>query len=114
MVEKVLYDYLNAELSVPVYLERPEQPPEQFVVIERTGGRSENHINYATFAVQSIAPTLYQAVWLNDDAVEAMNGAASLPEIGSVHLNSVYNFTHRNESERSERRYQAVFEIAYY
>ena len=114
MIEKVLFDYLNSKLDVPVYLERPANPPEKFVVIERTGGKQEDLINRATIAVQSIARTLYETVGLSDMVIMAMNDAICLPEIGSVYLNSVYNFTNKNQTDRDEHRYQSVWEITYY
>ena len=115
-LEKVLIDYLNTQgvLSVPAYVERPPQLPEKFVVIERTGGREEDHIRYATIAVQSVAQTLYDTVQLNEEVLEAMEGAEELDEIGSVRLSSFYNFTGGYSADRNEHRYQAIFEIAHY
>lgn len=114
MLEKTLYDYLNSKLSVPAYLERPASPPEKFVVIERTGGTEDNQIKTATIAVQSIAQSLYDAVTLNEEAMEAMEDAAELDSIGSVRLASFYNFTGRAEADRDEHRYQAIFTITHY
>lgn len=116
MLEKTLYDYLNASgtLSVPAYLERPASPPEKFVIIERTGGNRENGIDTATIAIQSIAPSLYEAVQLNEEVIEALFNAPELDEIGGIRLNSYYNFTSREQADRNEYRYQSIFLITHY
>ena len=114
MLEQILYEYLNSNLSVPAYLERPKDPPEKFVVIERVGGGEEEKIRHGTFALQSVAKRLYEAAALNEEVLEVMEGAVELKEIGSVHLNSFYNFTNQYQADREEHRYQAIFEIIYY
>ena len=39
MIEKVLLDYLNENLgNVKAFMERPKDPPEEYVLIEKTGG----------------------------------------------------------------------------
>lgn len=112
MIESVLYSYLKGRLSVPVTLERSEKPPEKYVIIEKTGSSFDNHIYSATFAIQSIAKYLYDAAEINEAVKQAMlYGAMELPEIGSVDLNSDYNFT---DPESKEYRYQAVFDITHY
>lgn len=60
MIEKTVYDYLSGCLSVPVMMELPEVPsedyptfPEEFVVLEKVAGSVTDHINFATIAIQS-------------------------------------------------------------
>ena len=53
MIEKTIREYLADRLSVPVYLEIPANPPESFVLIEKTGSDVVNMILKATFAIQS-------------------------------------------------------------
>ena len=111
MIEKTLLDYLNGELAVPVHMETPEEPPGSYVVLQKTGSRRENRVNTATFAVQSIAPTLYEAALLNEAVKEAMDAMEELmPGIFRVELNGDYNFTN---TATKERRYQAVYNITY-
>ena len=50
MIEKTVLDYLNRKLDVPVYMEVPEKPEKEYVVIEKTGSGAENHICSAVFA----------------------------------------------------------------
>ena len=115
MIEKVVYDYLTECEIAPVYSELPESAPNPggnaFIVIEKTGGGKTNHIHTATFAVQSYAPTLYEAAQLNEEVKQAMFEIVELNEISRSALNSDYNFT---DTSTKQHRYQAVFELTYY
>ena len=111
MIEKILIDYLTQELSVPVYLERPVDPPSRFVIIQKTGSTKFNHLCTATMAFQSYAETLYEAATLNVEVISAVENSITLPEISAAKLNSDYNFTN---TAMKQYRYQAVFNITHY
>ncbi len=111
MIEKVIIDYLKNQLAVPVYMEVPEIPDERFVVIEKTGSSLSNHIFTALIAIQSCAPSLFEAAELNEAVKQAMLGAVELNDICRVDLNSDYNFTN---TAQKQYRYQAVFDITHY
>ena len=110
MIEKIVYEYLKNALGVGVYMQRPEKDPKEFVLIEKTGSGKTNRVNYATFAFQSYAKTLANAALLNESVKEAAETMVELPEIGSVKLNSDYNFT---DTASKQYRYQAVFVITH-
>ena len=111
MIETIVLDYLSSVLPEPCSLEVPERPPARFVVLEKTGSSRENYINTAILAVQSYAPTLLPAAELNEPVKTAMFGAAQLPGVAAVHLNSDHNFT---DTSSKTYRYQAVFDVTYY
>lgn len=111
MIEKIVRDYLVTKLNVDVYVQIPKSPPESYVVLERTGGRVEEYIRYATIAVQSIAPTMLAAIELHEQVIGAMLNIAELDDIGSISLNSEYNYT---DGDTGTYRYQAVFDVVYY
>ena len=111
MIESVLYNYLNARLSVPVYCEIPPEKPGTYVAFEKTSGAMSNRIASATIAVQSHAPSLFEAAQLNEDAKTAMLDAIELDDIASVRLNSDYNYT---DGSLRQYRYQAVFDVTHY
>ncbi len=111
MIEKTILDYLSENLSVPVSLEVPADPPDSFVVLEKTGSGRENHISTAMIAAQSYAPTLYQAAQLNEEVKAAMDCLIELDEICRSELNSDYNFA---DTESKRYRYQAVYDITHY
>lgn len=111
MIEKIILDYLNSALDVPCYMEKPESAPEEFVLIERTSGSSENYIQSATFAVQSYSTSLYGAAVLNEKAVNAMERLVNLNAISKSKKETDYNFT---DTSKKGYRYQAVFDITYF
>ncbi|MEI3522518.1 MAG: hypothetical protein V8Q40_16595 [Anaerosacchariphilus sp.] len=51
MIETTVLDYLSDKLDVPVYMEEPEKPPKQYVIIEKTGSGRKNYINSAMLAL---------------------------------------------------------------
>lgn len=120
MVEKIVLDYLSAtltetigstEVAIPVSMEVPEQPtPKRYVVIEKTGSSTINHIPTANIAVQSCATTLLDAATLNEKVKAAMENIVTLAAIGACRLDTDYNFT---DTRTKTYRYQAVFRITY-
>lgn len=111
MIELVIKNYLDGQLSVPFFLERPEKPPKKYVLFEKTSSGKSNYLPSATFAFQSYAPSMYEAAVLNEEVKEAVEGMITLDEVSKVSLNSDYNFT---DITTKEYRYQAVFDINYY
>lgn len=111
MIEKILIDYLSSALTVPVYMERPVDPPAEYVIIQKTGSSKYNQICSAMVAFQSYAASLYKAATLNEAVKAAVENSIELPEISRAKLNSDYNFT--NPASK-QYRYQAVFNITHY
>lgn len=111
MIEKVILDYLNEKLSVEAFMERPDNPPESYVLIEKTGSGRRNLIYNSTLAIQSYAGRMVDAASLNEEVKTAMFEASALNEIGRISLNSDYNFT---DTSSKQYRYQAVFDITHY
>ena len=112
MIETIVLNSLSQSLeNIPVYMEVPEDKPTKYVILEKTGSNRENRIDQATFAVQSIAPTLYEAAALNEQCKTVMDYLPyATNEIFSSSLDSDYNFT---DTETKERRYQAVYILTY-
>lgn len=110
MIEKVILEYLKRELAVPVHMEEPEKPEKSYVLLEKTGSGRKDYVYGATIAVQSYAPSLYEAAILNESVKEAML-ACTEDTVCSCNLNSDYNFT---DPETHRYRYQAVFDLVHY
>lgn len=113
MIEKTVLDFLDEELEVPVWMEMPEGEilPDEFVLLEKTGSRSGDHIRSATFAVQSYAKSMENAAKLNEETKAVMDRLIELGKVTRSELNSDYNFTDR---EKRQYRYQAVYVITHY
>ena len=110
MIEKVIFDYLNSTLSVPVYMETPEEKNEKYVILEKIGGGNEDFIKNATVAIQSHAKSMEEAAKLNEEVKSAMDDIIVLNQIGKCKLNSDYNFT---DTSKKQYRYQAVYDVFY-
>ena len=109
MIEKKVLEYLNSTLPVRCFSEVPRSSPhERYIVVEKTGSRTENMIETSTIAVQSYAETMYEAAELNADVKEVMEAFEETQGISMCQLNSDYNFT---DMTVKGYRYQAVFEI---
>lgn len=111
MIEKVILDYLNETLNVPVSMEVPKNPPARYVVMEKTGSRRENLITSSTFLFRSYAPSLYKAAALNEDVKAALDNAIVLDDIARAKLNSDYNYT---DTAKKLYRYQCVYDFTHY
>lgn len=110
MITKTLLDYLSSVLDVPVVMEAPGQVT-AYVLIDQTGSSRMNHITTTTLALQSYGATLYEAMLLNKEVEEAMDGFAELGEVTRVELNTDYNFTN---TATKQYRWQAVYQITHY
>ena len=108
MIEKIVLDYLNEILEVPAYMEMPQQQPDRFVIIEKTGGSRENHINSATFALQSYAESKYLAASLNEEVKAAMDKITELNTVSKSEYNTDYDYT---DTAKKKYRYQAVYDL---
>lgn len=111
MVEKIVKDYLKSSLGIQVRMEEEDDLGNEYVLIEKTGSSTGNHIASATLAVQSFSTSLYGAATLNERVKAAMEKIIELDDISKCELNSDYNYTDTN---RKKYRYQAVFDIVYF
>lgn len=111
MIETIVMDYLEAELSIPVRLEKEEGLPKEYVLIQKTGSGVSNYIKRAVIAIQSISDSLYGASCLNEKVKNAMEQIVQLDSVSKCELNSDYNYT---DSQKHQYRYQAIFDIYYY
>ena len=111
MIELIVKNYLDSALFVPVYMEKPEQAPVEYVLVEQTSEREENYISYATVALKSYAASQYEASVLNELVKTAMRAIITLPEVAKSKLNNSYPFT---DTTKKQYRYQAVFDLVFY
>lgn len=113
MIETIIMAHLKTELDTDnVFMEVPrDNLPTEFVVVEKTGGNRENHINTATFAAQSYAESLYQAAVLNEAVKAAMDSLIEEDEVSKAAYQTDYNFT---DTTTKRYRYQAVYDITHY
>ena len=54
MIEKIVMDYLGTSLTVPVHMETPPRPPDEYIIVEKTGSTRENHLCSATMRCRAM------------------------------------------------------------
>ena len=110
MIETLIIDYLSEHLEVFVGMEAPEQTTD-YVLIDKTGSSRTNHIITSSFAIQSYGTSLYDAMLLNAEVAETMEGFIELDQITRVELETDYNYTN---TETKQYRWQSVYNITHY
>lgn len=111
MIEKIVLDYLNGKLTVTAYAEEKKDMPEEYILIEKTGGGGNSCIRNATLAIQSFSASKFGAAKLNEKVEEAMENIIELDDISKCTLNSDYDYT---DTARKKYRYQSVYDIVHY
>ena len=86
MIEQIVLNYLEQAIPVPVFMEVPENPPPEFVAVEKTGSGRSDRISRATLAVQSWAGSLLKAAELNERIKTAMDDIIELDSISACRL----------------------------
>ena len=110
MILKDLLEYLNENLSVDVYAEAPTELT-NYVLLDQLGSSESNHITTTRFAIQSYAPSLYEAGLLNEEVAEVMKGFVQLNRITRVERETNYSQT---STATKQYRWQAVYIITHY
>ena len=98
MIEQIVLDYLTEHIDVPVFMELPEVPsedyptmPERFILLEKVGGGQTDHIDSGSIAVQSYSlNSLYEAASLDEEMRNVMFGMVALNSISEIRLASNY------------------------
>ena len=113
MIETIVLNHLIRELNMEdVYMKVPkENLPDRFVVVEKTGGWRTDHVDHASFAVQSYAPSLVEAAMLNEDVKAAMDSLIEETEVTQSAYDTDYNYT---DTTTKRYRYQCVYDITHY
>lgn len=116
MIEQIVLDYLSEHIDVPVFMELPEVPsedyptmPERFLLLEKVGGGQTDHLNSGSIAVQSYSlNSLYEAANIDEETRALMQNIVELDDISGVRLASNYNHT---DTRTKRYRYQSVFDF---
>ena len=116
MIEQIVLEYLTEHIDVPVFMELPEVPsedyptmPERFILLEKVGGGQTDYIDSGSIAVQSYSlNSLYEAAYLDEEMRAVMFGILERDDISEIRLASNYNHT---DTRTKRYRYQSVFEF---
>ena len=110
MIIVKLIDYLESTLDINVYTEQPEILT-GYILLDQTGCTINEHIKRTTIAIQSYAPTQYEAMQMNEDVKAAMHDFVRDDDVTRVELETDYNFTN---TVTKQHRWQAVYHIYHY
>lgn len=112
MIELTLYEYLKTALSIPVFMEYPEDTSiEKFVILQKIDAGITNQIKAATFAVDVYAPSLYETAQLSEIVKAAMFNSTSIDEISSVRLGGEQV---ANDTQYKKYMYASTFNLFHY
>lgn len=117
MIEIELIKHLTEQLDVPVYAEVPANPPQVYVVIQRTGGSTEDYIDHASVAIQSCVQQSSDgtgklaSIKLDGTVRRVMGNFIAKTGISACRCTRTYDFT---DPETKTYRYQSIFEITYH
>lgn len=111
--EVLMVDWFNAdeelaELNIRSSLAVPEDRPQRFITVERTGGPGEWFRDIPTLAVQVWAPYQYEAGDLAAVVARVARGVVALPNVAKCKPTSVHNFP---DPYSKHHRYQIVLEL---
>ena len=112
MIEIDIKKFIDENLDYTAYMEKPNTSNDTYFVIDKVGGGQFEHINNASVAIQTYAPSKYQAALVCEMLNEAIiNDFITQPNISKVELNSSYPFP---DTAEKKYRYQSLFDIYYY
>lgn len=111
-IEPTLVQWLSRQpelADVSVSMDVPQDRPERFVTVERTGGGSTTRgiIGTPTIAVQCWAGTRLEAADLADTVAGVLGRSIELPQVKRLIINSVANFP----LDETQPRYQIVADM---
>lgn len=111
MIEIIVKNHVEQNLTVPVYMEFPEDPPERFVILKKGDSGREDFIDTAMFVADSYAESLLEAAKLNEQVKAAMDSLIVLPSVSASARAGDYPAF---DTTRKRHRYQAVQNVTHY
>ena len=107
-IELLLVRLLNDALDIPVSTDIPANRPDNFVVLERTGGRRRHGYDTPTVAIQVYGKDRVNASKSADTVARALESLVSHPTIGSVSITGPYNYP---DLDAKHSRYQLTVNL---
>lgn len=111
MIEKIVLNYLMEHIDFDVFMEVPENPPVNFIIVEKVNGGRSDLLKSATFAIRCYSGTLLGAAEMNEAVKTVMDQITELNDVGSCRFDRDYNFT---DTGTKRHRYQSLFVLVYY
>ena len=109
IIETYIIDYLQKKTGVSCYAQYDDASQDTFIVVEKTGGYTDNFIRHATLAIQSYGSSLYDAAVLNEKVKEAMDNAANAQESLQADITVITTIPIQVQSITDTRQYMTWF-----
>lgn len=111
MVDVEILNRLKALLSLNVYMEVPDDAPEEFYVIQFVKGECRHGLAEMSIIAQSYGNTMYRACDMNKDMEAALESLITEDYIRDISRNGSYPY---NKTDIKQYRYQCLFDVSYY
>lgn len=112
MIEKQVTAYLKTKLSCAVYMgEKPNNPPNKYVVIKIIDAGRNNFIDEASLILESHDTTLQKCAELNEEVKNAMFDITILDNVSSSKLGG--SGGQHIDTQTKTYAYQCVFNLFY-
>lgn len=111
MIELTVKEFMEGRLSVPLYMEFPEEAPESFVVLRKGDSSREDFVDSAMLVVDSYGPSLLTAAQLNEQVKVILDDLTLLDSVSSSRPGGDYPLV---DTKNKRYRYQAVQTITHY
>lgn len=109
LIIKYLQDANIQGIGANVYAETPVNPPDDYVLIRRTGGSAENYLRDYNVYTETISRQDKLTAATNHEAVvEAMQRMPDTEPVFRCRLNSDYDAT---RADKKDYRFQALWQI---
>jgi len=111
MVDVDILNKLKTLLSLNVYMEVPDDAPEEFYVIQFVKGECRHGLAEMSIIVQSYGNTMYRACTMSKDMEDALESLISEDYIRDISRNGSYPY---NKPDIKQYRWQCLFDVSYY
>lgn len=111
MIELTVKEFIEARITVPLYMEYPENPPDSFVVLRKGDSERDNLLDSAMLVVDSYGPSLLEAARLNELVKAVLDNLVLLDCVSSSRRGGDYP---AYDTNNKKHRYQAVQNISHY
>lgn len=111
MIELTVKSFMESRLSVPLFMEYPEDPHDSFVVLRKGDSGREDFLDSAMLVADSYGPSLLEAARLNELVKAILDDLILLDSVSSSRRGGDYP---AYDTQNKRHRYQAVQNISYY
>lgn len=111
MIELTVKEFVESRITVPLFMEYPEDPPDSFVVLRKADSGRDNLLDSSMIVADSYGPSLLEAARLNELVKAVLDNLILLDCVSSSRRGGDYP---AYDTNNKKHRYQAVQNISHY